>query len=112
MLLFLTLFCFAVPLVKGCAKEVADVGANHNHTPHRRSVAHFPPQLTAEESIIVNSFDNASIAASSYYYTHGLHVAGTNKSMAQWTADRWAENGFTSRLIEYCKWHFEPVQTK
>jgi hypothetical protein len=23
--------------------------------------------------------------------------------MAQWTADRWAEFGFTSRLDEYCK---------
>jgi hypothetical protein len=23
--------------------------------------------------------------------------------MAQWTADKWAEYGFTSRLDEYCK---------
>lgn len=28
--------------------------------------------------------------------------------MAQWTADRWAENGFTSRLDEYCKLALRP----
>ena len=86
-------------LVSACAKD-------HNDIFHvKRDVmpkAPFPPELTAEESLLVNSFDNASIASSSYYYTHGLHVAGTNRSMAQWTADRWAENGFDSRLVEYC----------
>ena len=34
---------------------------------------------------------------------HGDHVAGRNESMAQWTADKWTEYGFTSRLDEYCK---------
>ncbi|KAF2434032.1 glutamate carboxypeptidase 2 [Tothia fuscella] len=54
---------------------------------YSKRAASYPPRLTELEAILVNSFDNASIAASSYYYTHGLHVAGTNKSQAQWTAD-------------------------
>lgn len=67
----------------------------------RASSAVFPPVLTSDEAVLVNSFSNTSISDWSYYYTHGLHVAGTNKSMAQWTADRWAENGFESRLYAY-----------
>lgn len=31
----------------------------------------------------------------------GDHIAGRNKSQAQWTADRWSEAGFESRLDEY-----------
>jgi hypothetical protein len=34
---------------------------------------------------------------------HGAHLAGQNKTMAQWTADKWSEYGFKSRLDEYCK---------
>lgn len=34
---------------------------------------------------------------------HGEHLAGHNKTMAQWTADRWAEFGLTSRLDQYCR---------
>lgn len=67
----------------------------------RASEGIFPPELTADEAVLVNSFDNVTISQWSYYYTHGLHLAGTNMSMAQWTADRWAENGFESRLYAY-----------
>ena len=59
--------------------------------------------LQPNEAILADSFDNVTLDQWSYYYTHGLHLAGTNKSMAQWTADRWAENGFMSGLAEYCK---------
>lgn len=31
----------------------------------------------------------------------GNHIAGKNESQAQWTADRWAEAGFTTRLDAY-----------
>jgi N-acetylated-alpha-linked acidic dipeptidase len=58
--------------------------------------------LDSNEAILRNSFDNTTIESWSYYYTHGLHVAGTNQSMAHWTADRWAENGFESSLVQYC----------
>jgi N-acetylated-alpha-linked acidic dipeptidase len=68
----------------------------------RRQEAAAPLALDANEAILSNSFDNVSIESWSYYYTHGLHWAGTNKSMAQWTVDRWNENGFQARLTEYC----------
>lgn len=86
-------------LVSACARDFHEFSfVKRDAVP----LAPFPPELTEEEALLVNSFDTASIDTWSYYYTHGLHVAGTNRSMAQWTADRWAENGFDSRLVEYC----------
>ncbi|KAK2811175.1 hypothetical protein FQN50_002272 [Emmonsiellopsis sp. PD_5] len=61
----------------------------------------FPPVLTDHETILVNSFDNNTLSDWSYYYTHGLHVAGTNKSMAEWTAERWTEFGVPASLASY-----------
>lgn len=57
--------------------------------------------LSSNEELIVSSFDNNSISDWSYYYTHGNHIAGINKTMAQWTADRWAEAGLQTRLDGY-----------
>ncbi|KAI1820202.1 N-acetylated-alpha-linked acidic dipeptidase-like protein 2 [Xylaria intraflava] len=57
--------------------------------------------LSPEEQIIVDSISNVTIADWSYYYTHGYHLAGTNKSMATWTADRMHENGWNSSLATY-----------
>ncbi|KAL8868857.1 MAG: hypothetical protein Q9174_004708 [Haloplaca sp. 1 TL-2023] len=65
--------------------------------------------LTADEAILVNSFDNNTLDDWSYYYTHGAHLAGTNESQAQWTADRWSENGFQARLDEYMVYLNYPV---
>ncbi|KAF2196388.1 glutamate carboxypeptidase 2 [Delitschia confertaspora ATCC 74209] len=67
----------------------------------REEKAPFPPDWDEAEQILLNSFDNTTIDQWAYYYTHGAHLAGTNKTMAQWTADRWAEFGWTSRLDEY-----------
>ncbi|KAF2873054.1 glutamate carboxypeptidase 2 [Massariosphaeria phaeospora] len=74
---------------------------HQSHAKRQASNATFPPVLDANEQILLDSFDNTSISTWSYYYTHGAHVAGRNRSMAQWTADRWAEYGFASRLDEY-----------
>lgn len=57
--------------------------------------------LTSEESILIEAISNTSISEWSYYYTHGLHLAGKNLTMAQWTADRWGENGWNSSLVSY-----------
>ncbi|PVI05750.1 N-acetylated-alpha-linked acidic dipeptidase-like protein 2 [Periconia macrospinosa] len=73
----------------------------HRHVKRQNTNATFPPALDANEQILINSFDNTSISEWSYYYTHGNHIAGLNKTMAQWTADKWTEYGFTSRLDEY-----------
>ncbi|KAI1802689.1 glutamate carboxypeptidase [Daldinia bambusicola] len=57
--------------------------------------------LSPEETILVDSISNTSISEWSYYYTHGAHLAGKNLTMAQWTADRWKENGWNSSVVSY-----------
>lgn len=94
-----SLFLFAAIGAEACQRE--RVFKRHAHSYIKRQ-ASFPPVLDANEQILINSFDNTSIAEWSYYYTHGDHVAGRNESMAQWTADKWSSYGFTSRLDEYC----------
>lgn len=68
-----------------------------------------PVPLTSDEAILANSFDNNTLDDWGYYYTHGVHLAGTNRTMAQWTADRWSENGFQARLDEYLTYLNYPV---
>ncbi|KAL8840149.1 MAG: hypothetical protein Q9176_003997 [Flavoplaca citrina] len=97
-LLFANLAC-------GCVRDHAF------HRPRsivkRRSTPRVP--LTPDEAVLTNSFDNNTLNDWSYYYTHGVHLAGTNRTMAQWTADRWSENGFQSRLDEYYTYLNYPV---
>ncbi|PNS19551.1 hypothetical protein CAC42_7395 [Sphaceloma murrayae] len=85
----------------------------HEFMPHRmlakRQETVFPPALTSDESTLISAIDNTTIEGWSYYYTHGRHLAGENRTMAQWTADRWAENGFESRLDEYITFLNYPV---
>lgn len=57
--------------------------------------------LTPDEQIITQSFSNLSMDDWSYYYTHGAHLAGLNKSMAEWTAQKWEDAGIPSGLVEY-----------
>ena len=52
---------------------------------HMKRAATPRAPLSPDEQLIVSSFDANSIDDWSYYYTHGLHVAGHNKTMAQWT---------------------------
>ena len=88
------------------AAYIGNYDAPSNSLLRRQDAVTFPPVLTENEAILSASFDNVSIAEWSYYYTHGLHVAGTNKTIAQWTVDRWNENGFSARLVEYCAQFF------
>lgn len=74
----------------------------------KRDVA-IPPALSDDEKILSNSFDNNSISDWSYYYTHGLHLAGKNKTMADWTADKWNEYGIPTSLISYYSYLDYPV---
>lgn len=91
----------AITIVQACARE-RDLSLNPQPVVRRQDAVAFPPVWDENESILANSFENASIATWSYYYTHGLHIAGTNRTMAQWTAERWNENGFTASIVEYC----------
>ena len=74
----------------------------HAHSNHaKRAAVEYPPTLTEFESILVNSFDNKSISDWSYYYTHGDHLGSHNKTMAEWTAQKWRDAGFDAHLAEY-----------
>ncbi|KIW94076.1 uncharacterized protein Z519_05392 [Cladophialophora bantiana CBS 173.52] len=106
-----------LPLLSLRAIVVLACGRDHLHSQvfdhhvalAKRQETVFPPVLDQNEAILLNSFDNATIESWSYYYTHGLHVAGTNQSMAQWTADRWNEYGFTAGLVSYYVYLNYPV---
>ncbi|KAI5359143.1 Putative PA domain, transferrin receptor-like, dimerization domain, peptidase M28 [Septoria linicola] len=85
-----------LPISHACLRE----REFHNHGLKKRSVTP-RAELSADEQFIVDSFDSNSISDWSYYYTHGNHIGGKNESQAQWTADRWAEAGLTTRLDNY-----------
>lgn len=84
----------------------------HQHQAHnkhaKRAEVEYPPALTETETILVNSFDNKSLSDWSYYYTHGDHLGSHNKSMAEWTAQKWKDAGFDSWLAEYPIWYTYP----
>lgn len=84
----------------------------HQHQAHnkhaKRAEVEYPPALTDTESILVNSFDNKSLSDWSYYYTHGDHLGSHNKSMAEWTAQKWKDAGFDAWLAEYPIWYTYP----
>ncbi|CAA9963830.1 Glutamate carboxypeptidase 2 [Pyrenophora teres f. maculata] len=89
----------------------------HQHAPYskhsKRSSVSYPPVLTPTESILVNSFDNTSLAEWSYYYTHGDHLGSHNKSMAEWTAEKWRNAGFDDAwLAEYPIWYTYPEHSR
>ncbi|KAI0841928.1 glutamate carboxypeptidase [Hypoxylon sp. FL0890] len=65
--------------------------------------------LSPEETILVDSISNTTISQWSYYYTHGAHLAGRNLSMAEWTADRWRENGWNTSIVSYYVYLNYPV---
>lgn len=84
----------------------------HQHQTHnkhaKRAEVDFPPALTETETVLVNSFENKSLSDWSYYYTHGDHLGSHNKSMAEWTAQKWKDAGFDSWLAEYPIWYTYP----
>lgn len=57
--------------------------------------------IAQNEATILSSMSSVDISEWSYFYTHGLHVAGTNYSMAAWTRDRWVESGVATNIIPY-----------
>ncbi|KAL8832430.1 MAG: hypothetical protein Q9170_004888 [Blastenia crenularia] len=103
--LYMLSFLLLATIASSCVRD------HHFHRPRsiakRQSTPLVP--LTSDEAILTNSFDNNTIDQWNYYYTHGAHLAGTNKTMAQWTVDRWSENGFQARLDEYVTYLNYPV---
>jgi hypothetical protein len=79
--------CFACVLAVAtvaiaCQHELRDVGRFHGleeRLAKRQEPAAFPPVLNEAEATLVNSIDSTDLDTWSYYYTHGLHLAGTNE---------------------------------
>lgn len=98
-LLALTTFCQA------CQRDFADQYYNSrlgdNLHLDSRANEPFPPTWTNEERILHTSFGATEIDEWSSYYTHGDHVAGRNKSMAEHTAQKWNGNGIATEIVEY-----------
>lgn len=97
----LSLLGLSAALVEGCAKDYHHLNV---YTPERalaKRGAPPVPNLSEEEALLVNSFENTTVDSWAYYYTHGLHIAGTNRSMAEWTSEKWSEYGVKSSVVEY-----------
>ena len=106
----LSLLALSIPLGDACTREHPNRRFLDPHHPDlAKRAAEFPPVLTDEEAILVNSFDSNSVSDWSYYYTHGLHIAGTNRSMAEWTANKWTEFGVPTSLVSYSVYLSYPV---
>lgn len=84
-----------------CQREFNLVARHTHRQPLTKRNDNWPPVLNDQETLLVNAFDNVSIDEWSNYYGHQNKLAGYGKEAAQWTADRWNENGFESHLNEY-----------
>lgn len=107
-----TAFQFQVLLAAACQREwdYDQWQVRMNSVPVAAvSKASYPPALSENESILSRSFASKSVDEWSYYYTHGDHIAGRNKSMAEWTARKWADSGFETSLAEYLVYLNYPV---
>ncbi|KAI0397822.1 N-acetylated-alpha-linked acidic dipeptidase-like protein 2 [Xylariaceae sp. FL0594] len=91
--LLLAALCDACARERGINRHDQLLGKRDNATPLL--------PLSPEEQILVDSVSNVTLSEWSYYYTHGLHVAGTNKTMADWTADQFRESGWNASIAAY-----------
>ncbi|EFQ88315.1 hypothetical protein PTT_15837 [Pyrenophora teres f. teres 0-1] len=99
MLLALALFASSI---HACDCNKPNLFRHHDrHLQHRDTTPVFPPILNPNEELLVTSFDNTSIASWSSYYTHRRNVAGESDAVPKWTAGKWAENGFDTRMDSY-----------
>lgn len=61
-----------------------------------------PPLTNAEVAQLMITWpDTQKLSEWSYYYTSGQHLAGKNKTQAEWTRDKWNEFGVKSDLATY-----------
>ncbi|KAG9188839.1 N-acetylated-alpha-linked acidic dipeptidase [Alternaria panax] len=104
MALFLLLALSIAQSTSACQRDLRslDFGQQTQQHPlvHRQDIP-FPPERSKNEDVLHTSFSTSSIDKWSSYYTHGDHVAGRNKYMAEQTARAWMENGVPASLVEY-----------
>jgi N-acetylated-alpha-linked acidic dipeptidase len=93
-----------VSVASACQREIRnreDLQQPTNPTLSPREAIPYPPLWTKEEQILHTSFSNVELDTWSSYYTHGDHIAGRNKSMAEETAKKWIVCGVPASLVEY-----------
>lgn len=107
-----TTFYLSAALVSTATACQRDFNPEKRHTHRQRVVKRnedWPPVLTEHETILVNSFDNVTIDEWSEYYGSVPKLAGYGKGAAEWTAERFTENGFETELKEYHTYFRYPV---
>ncbi|KAI9170744.1 putative glutamate carboxypeptidase [Paramyrothecium foliicola] len=104
----LTVLTFAAG-VAACGRDLLFTKRHTHRQPIRKRNDQWPPVLTEQETILVNSFDNVTIDGWSDYYGHQNKLAGLGLEASQWTADRFSEFGFDSHLSEYHVYLTYPV---
>ncbi len=99
-------------LAQACLREFSTEVQHTHRKPilRRDEPSAFPPVLTPQETILVNAFDSNSIDDWAKYYGHQVKLAGLGKAAAEWTRDRWAENGVDAHLKEYHVYLSYPVR--
>lgn len=115
----LSAFLVAAACACACVTDKAEterlltrrLSRNHRSCHLKRDAVEFPPTLSETESILVNSFDNNSIADWSLYYTSGYRFASHNKTQAEWTQQQWIDSGWESWLAEYWIRYTEPLES-
>ncbi|RYN56630.1 putative glutamate carboxypeptidase [Alternaria tenuissima] len=104
MVSFLLIALSLVHPATACQRELRSLETgqlSHQHPLVLRQAVTFPPVRNKNEDILHESFLASSIDDWSSYYTHGDHVAGRNRSMAEVTAKEWTKNGVPVSLVEY-----------
>ncbi|KAG9258814.1 uncharacterized protein F5Z01DRAFT_4612 [Emericellopsis atlantica] len=92
---------FLATTVSACARDFSLAKRHTHRQPITKRNEEWPPVLSEHETVLFNAFDNVTIDEWSDYYGHQNKLAGLGKEAAQWTADRWTENGFEAHLNEY-----------
>ncbi|KAK9456840.1 hypothetical protein V1511DRAFT_495453 [Dipodascopsis uninucleata] len=70
----------------------------------RRDLArlrHFKISTADVERMFIATPEPEQIREWSHYYTSGAHLAGQNRSQAEWTAQKFREYGFKTEIAEY-----------
>ena len=96
--------------VSACSKDLLFEKRHTHRKPITKRNENWPPVLGEHETILVNAFDNVTIDDWSNYYGHQNKLAGYGREAAEWTAERWSENGFNAHLDEYQVFLSYPVK--
>lgn len=75
------------------------LSSSPGNTPSDDGLARMP--LEKLKAIMSQTPDEDRIASWSWYYTSGPHVAGRNKSQAEWTRDKWRSFGIDAEIKQY-----------